>query len=79
MCTGLEMLIEQHPLTHKHAYFWSLKLVSCKRNSAPVDSACAGAGNHSKVPVASMGAGLNKLISDTMSRGSQWIQVKAQE
>lgn len=56
------MLIEQCPFTSKHV-LWSVKLVSCKCNSAPIDLTSAGADNHSTASVGSVGAGLKELSS----------------
>ena len=40
--------------------FWIVKLVSCKQDRVPIES--TGPGNCSKVPIDSMGAGLNELM-----------------
>ena len=56
-----EMLTQQYPFIYKYAYFWSIKLVSCKQDSVPIESTGAGVGNCSKAPIEFTGAGLNEL------------------
>ena len=59
--TEISRFMVQHshmkcPFTPKYAYFWSIKLVSCKR-----DSTGASTGNRSKALIESRGAGLNEI------------------